>query len=277
MKTITIKIYLSIWVNVRLTILIHDESNHDNLNICWLGYIFINLSSIIYFWKFYFTMYGHTFIIHNLNNFWLSETLIEDWWIKEGKVVYGQEPPSGESTTTECGFNYQLLAVITEVAQWGANSCSQPQPATDNGVRDGRPNWLVTPPTLHRALPPELHVLHTAMRAANHKTCCTESAANLRLQNARPTHCRCGHSATTRFKLEGCDLSIFVVFDTLLKFNVQSKSVGKSWVEASVEMFGRSQCGNVLLKPVGKCSVETSDEMFGWSQFSPLVHNVTLS
>ena len=44
----------------------------------------------------------------------------------KGKVVYGQEPPSGESTTTECGFNYQLLAVITEVAQWGAPSCSQP-------------------------------------------------------------------------------------------------------------------------------------------------------
>ena len=37
-----------------------------------------------------------------------------------GKVVYGQEPSSGESTTTECGFNYQLLAVITEVSQWGA-------------------------------------------------------------------------------------------------------------------------------------------------------------
>ena len=35
----------------------------------------------------------------------------------KGKVVYGQEPPSGESTTTECGLNYQLLAVITEVAQ----------------------------------------------------------------------------------------------------------------------------------------------------------------
>ena len=59
---------------------------------------------------------------------------------EKGKVVYGQEPPSGESTTTECGFNYQLLAVITEVAQWGAPSCSQPQPATDNGVRDGRSN-----------------------------------------------------------------------------------------------------------------------------------------
>ena len=48
-----------------------------------------------------------------------------------GKVVYGQEAPSGESTTTECGFNYQLLAIITEVAQWGAPSCSQPQPATN--------------------------------------------------------------------------------------------------------------------------------------------------
>ena len=58
----------------------------------------------------------------------------------KGKVVYGQEPPSGESTTTECGFNYQLLAVITEVAHWGTPSCSQPQPATDNGVRDGRSN-----------------------------------------------------------------------------------------------------------------------------------------
>ena len=32
--------------------------------------------------------------------------------LNKGKVFYGQEPPSGESTTTECGFNYQLLAVI---------------------------------------------------------------------------------------------------------------------------------------------------------------------
>ena len=58
----------------------------------------------------------------------------------KGKVFYGQEPPSGESTTTECGVNYQLLAVITEAAQWGTPSCSQPQPATDIGVRDGRSN-----------------------------------------------------------------------------------------------------------------------------------------
>ena len=33
------------------------------------------------------------------------------------KVLYGQKLPSGESTTTERGVNYQLLAVITEAAQ----------------------------------------------------------------------------------------------------------------------------------------------------------------
>ena len=31
---------------------------------------------------------------------------------KKGKVYNGQEPPSGESTTIECGVNYQLLAAI---------------------------------------------------------------------------------------------------------------------------------------------------------------------
>ena len=71
----------------------------------------------------------------------------------KGNVSYGQEPNSGESTTTECGVNYQLLAVITEVAQWGTPSCSRPQPATDNGVRGGRSNWLVAPPTLMGSTP----------------------------------------------------------------------------------------------------------------------------
>ena len=32
--------------------------------------------------------------------------------IDKRKVFYDQEPPSLESTTRECGFNYQLLAVI---------------------------------------------------------------------------------------------------------------------------------------------------------------------
>ena len=72
---------------------------------------------------------------------------------KEGKVLYGQELPSGESTTTECGVNYQLLAVITEASQWLTPSCSCPQPATDNGVRYGRSNWLVAPLTLMGSTP----------------------------------------------------------------------------------------------------------------------------
>ena len=42
------------------------------------------------------------------------------------KVFYGQEPPSGEFTATECGVDYQLLAVIIEVAQWGTPICSRP-------------------------------------------------------------------------------------------------------------------------------------------------------
>ena len=41
-----------------------------------------------------------------------------------GKVFYDQEPPSGKSTTTGRGVNYQLLEVITEVAQLGTPSCS---------------------------------------------------------------------------------------------------------------------------------------------------------
>ena len=57
----------------------------------------------------------------------------------ESKSLLWPGPPNGESTTTECGVNYQLLAVITEVAQWGT-SCSQPQLTTDNGVRDSRSN-----------------------------------------------------------------------------------------------------------------------------------------
>ena len=56
----------------------------------------------------------------------------------KGKVFYGQEPLNGESTTTECEVNCELLAALTQVAQRGSPSCSRPQPATDNGVRDGR-------------------------------------------------------------------------------------------------------------------------------------------
>ena len=46
------------------------------------------------------------------------------------------------------GLIINYLQYYTEVAQWGIPSCSRPQPVTDNGVRDGRSNWLVAlPPT----------------------------------------------------------------------------------------------------------------------------------
>ena len=84
---------------------------------------------------------------------------------------------------------------FTEVAQRVAPSCSQPQPATDNGVRDGRSNWLVASPTLHRAVPPELHVLHTAMRAGLQIARITVlQPGTCDLRSSRPTHCLCGHS-----------------------------------------------------------------------------------
>ena len=44
----------------------------------------------------------------------------------KGKVFYGQEPASGESTTTESGVNYRLLAVMHWSTHWGTPSCSQP-------------------------------------------------------------------------------------------------------------------------------------------------------
>ena len=51
----------------------------------------------------------------------------------------------------------------TDAPKWEIPSCSRPQPATDNVVKDIRSNCLaVTPPLLHRAVPPELHALHDA-------------------------------------------------------------------------------------------------------------------
>ena len=54
---------------------------------------------------------------------WISSQVFKERWygniriacktVKgKGNVFYGQEPPHGESTTTECGVNYQLLALM---------------------------------------------------------------------------------------------------------------------------------------------------------------------
>ena len=57
-------------------------------------------------------------------------------------------------TTTECEVNYQLLAVITEVAQCGTPSCSQPQQIRTMASEAVDPiDW--SHPTLSWAVPPE--------------------------------------------------------------------------------------------------------------------------
>ena len=102
-------------------------------------------------------------------------------FLDKGKVFYG---PVENLLPQNVGSIINYLQQFTEVAQRWAHSCSRPQPAMNNGVRDGRSNWLVALPTLHRAVPSELHVLHSAMLAANNKTCCTHWAANV-----RPSEC----------------------------------------------------------------------------------------
>ena len=63
----------------------------------------------------------------------------------------------------------------TEVIQYGATcSCSRPQLATDNGIRDGRFMYCTV-----------------RMRATNHKTCCNQWAVN-----ARPSECQLGYKST---------------------------------------------------------------------------------
>ena len=72
----------------------------------------------------------------------------------KGKVFYGQEPPSGEYTTTESGFNYQLLTVIYSSSPMGCFT-----------------QWLQI----------------TRLAALREPRSCD-------LRNTRPTHCLCCHS-----------------------------------------------------------------------------------
>ena len=122
----------------------------------------------------------------------------------KGKVFYGQEPPCGESTTTEFGVNYQLLAVITEVAQWGTLSCSRPQPAMDNAIRDGRCNWLVAPPPPSWGVPPEVHILHS-VNAANKLQDLLQQLGLERTSMGMPDQC------TTGAATQGICLCLYVL------------------------------------------------------------------
>ena len=101
----------------------------------------------------------------------------------KSKVFYGQEPPSGESTTTECGVNYQLLAVITEVAQWGTPSCrltvDHNQLRTMASETVDPIDWLHPPPTW--AVPP-VHLVHSINR-------CSSATAGIERATLQPSAC----------------------------------------------------------------------------------------
>ena len=72
-------------------------------NIILLIYYYINIYQYIIY-CIYYILYIKIHIIYNNNRLL--------YFMYKGKVCYVKEPPSGESTTTECGFNYQLLAVV---------------------------------------------------------------------------------------------------------------------------------------------------------------------
>ena len=89
----------------------------------------------------------------------------------------------------------------TEVAWWGALVCRLPQPAIDNGVRDGRSNWLPLPPTIHRAIPPELHLqagpqitrLSVLSVLVQWDKNARPSECQATALHVRPLHCMCGN------------------------------------------------------------------------------------
>ena len=122
------------------------------------------------------------------------------------------------STTTECGVNYQLLAAITEVAQWGTPSCSWPQPAMNNGIWDGRSNWLGTTPEC---------LMHSMNR-------CSSATAGIRscnLQHARQPPCLCSNNVHARMFSTLTDTTSIPAMHVLTSKNVLSISIPMPWVQ----------------------------------------------
>ena len=83
----------------------------------------------------------------------------------------------------------------TKLAQWGTPSCSCPQPATDNGVRDCKFNLLaVTPYPTHRSIPWVPRIARWKCGQQIARLAAASEARTRDLRDARPTHCLCGHS-----------------------------------------------------------------------------------
>ena len=95
----------------------------------------------------------------------------------------------------ECGVYYQLLAAIHWSSPMGGTPhCRQPQPATDNGIRDGRSNWLVELSHPHGQYPLSSTYCIVLTQPTNRKTCCSNRARTRIPGYVRPIHCLCGHS-----------------------------------------------------------------------------------
>ena len=119
---------------------------------------------------------------YNIRNFFTTKLISYDWknrgnnkcccmpsnarfggpYKGKGHVFYGQEPPSGQSTTTECGANYQQLSVMLLKLPNGELpvAVDHSQLLTLQSETVDSFGWPLHP-TIHRAIPPE-HVLHGA-------------------------------------------------------------------------------------------------------------------
>ena len=70
-----------------------------------------------------------------------------------GNVSYGQESPRGESTTTVCVYNYQLLAECYWINPMGNSYLQSTTTSYGEGRQRRKSNWLADTPTLYRVVP----------------------------------------------------------------------------------------------------------------------------
>ena len=61
-------------------------------------------------------------------------------WTSNNNIKVKSSPSGVSILPQNVGSVINDFQLCTEAYQWETPSCSQPQPATDNGVRDGRSN-----------------------------------------------------------------------------------------------------------------------------------------
>ena len=117
-----------------------------------------------------------------------------------------RSPPKWNLLPLFVGSIINNFSNITEEAQWATPSCSRPQPATNNGVRDGRFNCLSVTPTLYRAVHHDRHLHGTIW-------CCLCRELNPQLPRVNPARqlpCLCGHFGY----IVSCNHTIYLTFAT---------------------------------------------------------------